>query len=68
MHYDLSKHPDSELDCPRCDTRMKDCGPLGLHARRDGVLQLPNLTRADINTVEFQTYACPNCGKVEFFV
>jgi len=32
MDYNLSKFPESELDCSRCGTCMRDAGPLVLRA------------------------------------
>ena len=67
MDYNLNKLPDSELECPRCGTPMKDGGPLSLRTNADTLPQAWLLAHFHANIVEFSTYVCPACGKVEFF-
>jgi hypothetical protein len=68
MDHKLSQLPDSELEWPRCDTLMKNGGSLGIPTQRDRLPQAWLLSHAHANIVEFETFACPNCGKVEFFL
>lgn len=65
MGNQLNKLDDSSLDCPRCEATMKDCGILGFLKHSGAALPL---WRISANSVELQTYACPSCGKVEFFL
>ena len=65
MDHQLDKLDDSSLDCPRCEATMKDCGILGF-LKNSGAAQPLWLISAI--SVELQTYACPSCGKVEFFL
>ncbi|HJM56649.1 MAG: hypothetical protein CMJ98_07835 [Planctomycetes bacterium] len=67
MKENVDRLPESELDCSRCGTCMKDTGPIKLRAQRDTLPQAWLLAHVHANIVEFQTYVCPACGKVEFF-
>ena len=68
MDYNLTKLPESELDCSRCGTCMKDAGPLTLRAQADAYPQAWLLAHFHAKIVEFRTYVCPACGKDEFFL
>jgi len=68
MDHNLNQLADSELDCPRCDTRMKACGWLGIPTQMDSLPQAWLLSHTHANIVQFETFACPKCGKVEFFL
>ena len=68
MDHNVNKLPESELDCPRCGTCMRDAGPLALRTQADVLPQAWLLAHVHANIVEFQTYVCPACGKVEFFL
>jgi hypothetical protein len=47
---------------------MKDGGPLSLRTQADVLPQAWLLAHFHANIVEFNTYVCPACGKVEFFL
>jgi hypothetical protein len=68
MKENLDRLPESELDCSRCGTCMKDAGTLALRAQPDTLPQAWLLAHIHANIVEFQTYVCPACGKVELFL
>jgi len=68
MNFDrIKKSPDSNIDCPRCDTRMKSAGEAQLH---EGSLAGGLVTQglATMNYFTVQVEICPKCGKVEFYV
>ena len=67
MDYKLDALEDSSLECPRCQTAMKDCGALNF-ITKTGHGTHPFWLASHLEGVELQTYACPNCGKVEFFL
>ncbi len=66
LDYNLNNLPESELDCSRCGTCMKDAGPLALRAMADTLPQAWVMAPSHAKIVEFKTYGCPACGKVEF--
>lgn len=69
MDYQLDKLDDSSLDCPRCGTAMKDCGALSFITKKsDATHPLWLASHIHSEGVELHTYACPSCGKVEFFL
>ena len=68
MDHNLEKLPSSELECPRCGTLMKDGGPLSLRTQPDTLPQAWLLAHSHNHIIEFSTYVCPACGKVEFFL
>jgi ribosomal protein S27AE len=68
MDHNLEKLTDSELERPRCGTLMKDGGPLSLRTQADAFPQARLPAHIHANIVEFSTYVCPACGKVEFFL
>jgi RNA polymerase subunit RPABC4/transcription elongation factor Spt4 len=56
-----------EIDCLRCHVQLEFKGLYSFHEGSTigkGIL-FPDLTT---NREDFELYACPNCGKVEFFV
>jgi hypothetical protein len=57
------------LDCLRCHTPMTHLGAMALH---EGSRAMPflfgNVGELFVNREHFDTYACPGCGKVEFFL
>ena len=58
----LSKLPDSEIECLRCGERMKDAG--ALQFRSAGLMAVADM----INIVKFEAQVCPKCGKTELFI
>lgn len=64
---DVERLDDAEVDCLRCETRMKDAGELRFREEAGG-LGLFGLTVPEGRVREFVAYVCPKCGKVEFFV
>ena len=57
---ELSKLPDSEIECLRCGERMKDVGALQFHKAGLAVADL-------IHRMKFEARVCPKCGKTELF-
>jgi hypothetical protein len=60
--------PERALDCLRCGTRMTTFGRKRFHA---GTRMLPliygQLGELMVERESFDIYACPSCGKLEFF-
>ncbi len=62
-----NKETENIINCLRCNTQMENRGKLQLHeGTRYGFLG--DLAELLVNKETFQLYACPACGKVEFFV
>lgn len=63
----LENLPDSEIDCLRCQLRMKDAGHLTIH---HGPLResLSELAGAPAHRSGFDLRICPKCGQVEMYV
>ena len=61
---ELQKLPESNLSCVRCETPMRDAGELDLQV---GGLPVPS-PNIGMRHATLQTYVCPRCGKVEFFL
>ena len=55
----------NQLNCLRCGAGMRFLGRDRLQRRPD--LLLSDLTFALAGAVEIEIYACPKCGKLEFF-
>ena len=61
---EMENHRD--INCLRCDTKMVYTGLHRFHeGTRWGVLG--NLFELFVKKKSFELYACPKCGKVEFF-
>ncbi len=55
------------MRCPRCDVALEYAGTRDFHeGTRWGVLG--ELGELFVNKEHFDVYACPRCGRVEFFV
>lgn len=60
---------DRELDCLRCQAPMVFAGRLKRHeGSRAFPFLLGNVGELLVNRESFDSYACPRCGKVEFFL
>ena len=58
-----------DLDCLRCTTPMRFGGRKRFHeGTRAWPLLFGDLGELFVNRELFEVYACPNCGKVEFFM
>jgi hypothetical protein len=61
--------PARKLNCLRCDTAMALVGRRKFHeGTRSWPFLFGQLGELFVHREAFDTYACPGCGKVEFFV
>lgn len=63
----LERMPDSETDCLRCQTRMKDAGQLTIN-HGPVIGSLAEIARPPVSRSIFDLRICPKCGKVEMYV
>ena len=67
VELDESQPSQRKLNCLRCNVLMQYAGNYKFHeGARLGVWG--NLFELFVDRQEFDLYACPQCGKVEFFV
>lgn len=55
------------LDCPRCNEPLEHLGTKRFHEGTNWGL-LGEIGEFFVNRDRFDVYACPRCGRVEFFV
>lgn len=59
----------NSISCPRCDTALTFVGTRKFHeGSRQWGFWLGNLGELLTKRQHFDVYACPNCGRVEFFL
>lgn len=65
-HAPISDGSEREISCLRCSTPMSHLGRKQLH--EGSYLRQLFLGEFFVNREAFDTYGCPTCGKVEFYV
>lgn len=55
------------LECPRCNEPLEHLGTKRFHEGTNWGL-LGEIGELFVNRDRFDVYACPRCGRVEFFV
>jgi hypothetical protein len=56
------------IECLRCKNELKYLGRKSFHEGKKWGFWLGDLGELFVNREHFETYACPKCGHIEFFI